>query len=343
MKKIFNYIAVIVLLTFIAVSFVGCALQAEDCYVFSDEEFSALRMEDNTLVDATALRIMSANVLVHIESWGGEPVKPRAHRFAEAIKHYAPDVIGVQEMCSDWYKYLMPQISDDYEVIEPKNSAIRENRTPIIYNKTKLRLLDNDLIKYSKGDNNACRVITYGVFERLSDGKKFAVTSTHLDLIRMNDYEKERLIMLKQASEFFDTIDTLKSKYDCPIFMTGDYNSMEREDSRYTGQEEGAEYSKDNDLTYYKCYGKPCGAFAYQEIVKKYIDVKFIEGIERKFDNTRGYLYDDPTWDHIFLSDTDKAQVLTFRILTSDYFHNNEDRTSRISDHLPICVDAKLI
>lgn len=34
------------------------------------------------------------------------------------------------------------------------------------------------------------------------------------------------------------------------------------------------------------------------------------------------------------------AKVLTFRVLTSDYFHINPDRTSRISDHLPICVDV---
>ncbi|MDE7191976.1 MAG: hypothetical protein K2O35_05880 [Clostridia bacterium] len=340
--KRFIYAIVVLLLTLVSVSLLGCTLEAEDCYVFDDEEFASLRLEDNFLADASAVRIMSANVLVSMKSWGGEPVKPRAHRFAEAIKHYSPDVIGAQEMCKDWYKYLMPQICETYEIVQPKNSLFTENRTPIIYNKKKLQLLESGLVKYSKGDKNACRVVTYGVFDTLADGKRMIVTSTHLDLIRMNDYEKEKSIMLSQVAEFFETIETLENKYNCPIFMTGDYNSMEREDSRYLGQASGAEYKKENDLTYYKCYGKPCGAFVYEQISAKYVDVKFIKDIDTKFDNTRGYLYDDPTWDHIFLNNADKAKILTFRVLASDYFHNNLDRSSRISDHLPICVDAVL-
>lgn len=336
--KLISFVLLTALLLVLAV---GCSLKKEDCYVFDESEFIPLRSEDNSLSDANAVRIMSANVLVHISDWGGEPVKPRAHRFAEAIKHYSPDVIGMQEMCSEWYKYLLPQINDDYEIIEKRNSLFMENRSPIIYNKQKLNLIKSDLIKYSKGDKNGCRVVTYGVFERISDKKIFIVTSTHLDLIRMNDYEKEKAIMLSQVSEFFEVIESLRSEYpESPIFMTGDYNSMERETSRYSGLENGEEYKSENDLTYYKCYGKPCGSFVYDKIVEKYTDTKFIEGIERKFDNTRGYLYDDPTWDHIFLTGEKNAKVLTFRVLTSDYFHNNEDRTSRISDHLPIAVDA---
>lgn len=340
MSKI-RSISIMLLVAILLTVLVGCSLSKEDCYVFDESEFIPLRGEDNSLIDANAVRIMSANVLVHIDDWGGEPVKPRAHRFAEAIKHYTPDVIGMQEMCSDWYKYLLPQIEDSYSAVETKNSLFMENRSPLIYNKKKLNLIKSDLIKYSKGDKNGCRVVTYGIFERISDKKKLIVTSTHLDLIRMKDYGKEKGIMLSQVSEFFSVIESLKEQYpECSIFMTGDYNSMERETSRYIGAENGEAYKSENDLTYYKCYGLPCGSFAYEKISEKYKDVKFIEGIERKFDNTRGYLYDDPTWDHIFLANESRAEVLTFRVMTSDYFHNNSDRTSRISDHLPIAVDA---
>ena len=146
----------------------------------------------------------------------------------------------------------------------------------------------------------------------------------------MKDYEKEKSIMLSQVDELFEIIDSLKAKYaNVPIFMTGDYNSMERENSRFAG----TEYDSKNDLTYFKCYGKLCGSFAYEKIIGKYIDTKFVDGVERKFDNT-------PTWDHNFMTNEHHAKVLTFRVLTSDYFHNYEDRTSRISDHLPICVDV---
>lgn len=107
------------------------------------------------------------------------------------MKHYAPDVIGMQEMCSEWYKYLLAQLSD-YQVIEKKNSLFMENRSAIIYNTSKLNLIESGLKKYTKGDKNGCRAVTYGVFERISDGKRIIVTSTHLDLIRMKDYEKEK-------------------------------------------------------------------------------------------------------------------------------------------------------
>ncbi len=335
MRK-YNTFLIVILVAILAVVLSGCALSAKDCYVFGDEEFKELWKEDNSKLDESAFRIMSANVLVHIKDWGGEPVKPRAHRFAEAVKHYAPDVIGMQEMCSEWYKYLLPQLSD-YQVIEKKNSLFMENRSAIIYNTSKLNLLESGLKKYTKGDKNGCRAVTYGVFERISDGKRIIVTSTHLNLIRMKDYEKEKSIMLSQVDELFEIIDSLKAKYaNVPIFMTGDYNSMEHENSRFAG----TEYDSKNDLTYFKCYGKLCGSFAYEKIIGKYIDTKFVDGVERKFDNTRGYFYDDPTWDHIFMTNEQYAKVLTFRVLTSDYFHNYEDRTSRISDHLPICVDV---
>ena len=120
MRK-YNTFLIVILVAILAVVLSGCALSAKDCYVFGDEEFKELWKEDNSKLDESAFRIMSANVLVHIKDWGGEPVKPRAHRFAEAVKHYAPDVIGMQEMCSEWYKYLLPQLSD-YQVIEKKNS-----------------------------------------------------------------------------------------------------------------------------------------------------------------------------------------------------------------------------
>lgn len=328
--------SILTLIVCLCVTLCGCNLSAKDCYVFGDEEFIELRKEDNSFLDDNAFRVMSANVLVHIAGWGGEPVKPRAHRFAEAVKHYAPDVIGMQEMCSDWYKYLLPQL-EDYQVIEKKNSLFMENRSAIIYNASKLNLLESGLYKYSVGDKNGCRAVTYGVFERKTDSKRIIVTSTHLDLIRNKDYEKEKNTMLKQVEEFVEQIETLKIKYpNVPIIMAGDYNSMEHENSRFTGDV----YDRENDLTYFKCYGKEAGAFAYEELNKHFIDTKFVENIQQKFDNTRGYLYDDPTWDHIFMTNENFAQVLTFRVLTSDYFHKNEDRTTRISDHLPICVDV---
>lgn len=49
----------------------SCKLNAKDCYVFDDSEFTSLWQEDKSKLDDKALRIMSANVLVHFKDWGG--------------------------------------------------------------------------------------------------------------------------------------------------------------------------------------------------------------------------------------------------------------------------------
>lgn len=336
MKNRLKFILPFVLI-FVVIFCSSCTIKLEDCIVFDKSEFVELKKEDNRKIDENALRIMSSNVLVHIKSWGGEQVKPRAQRYAEVVKHYAPDVICMQEMCSDWYKYLLPQIEKNYQLIEPKHSVFQKNKTPIIYNKTKLNLIESRVVRFSKGDNNGCRNVTLGVFERKSDGKKFAVLSTHFDLIRMNNYDKEKSIMLLQCEEFVSVVKSIKEKFgNIPVFMGGDYNSMENENSRYTGEQ----YSIENDLTFYKTYGKPCGSFLYNKICENgFIDVKFVDGVERHFKNSKGYLYDDPTYDHIFMSSENDAKVLSFRVLASDYYLPNDDGSHRISDHLPIVAD----
>ena len=132
MKNKVNYLIIFTIVAACIFTAASCVLSPEDCYVFSQEEFVSLYKEDNSFSDSEAIRIMSANLLVHFKDWGGSPVKPRAHRFAQAVKHYAPDVIGAQEMCGDWYKYLLPQIKEDYQVVEDRNSVFMENRTPLL-------------------------------------------------------------------------------------------------------------------------------------------------------------------------------------------------------------------
>lgn len=68
-SKFILTLCVLTLIVSLCVALCGCQLRAEDCYVFDEEEFAELRKEDNSLLDSSAFRVMSANVLVHIKDW----------------------------------------------------------------------------------------------------------------------------------------------------------------------------------------------------------------------------------------------------------------------------------
>lgn len=322
-------IALIVLTVILSAVFLSACMPKE----IPADELALLTNDIVPRVNEADIRVMSANVLVHIKSWGGEPVLSRADRFARAVNHYKPDVIGAQEFCKDWYSKLKPMIKDSaYVIIKEKYKLFTENRSPIIYNSNVLNVLDHGIYLYSVGDDNGCRVVSWAVFERKSDKKVFAVTSTHLDLIRPNKEEAQLAIMNKQVDEFFVEIDKLKAKYNCPIFMTGDYNCTEQRE----------EYLESE---YYGAISATSAAYTvYNRIVERYEDAKYCDGIERH-DVGGGILPDgawsSPTWDHIFF--TGNAKTTLFTVLSSLYFQRYEDRNSRISDHLPIFADFSLL
>lgn len=321
------------------VSFVFVIILAVSLFVACDNKPKEIPADElalltNDIVERAEsdVRIMSANVLVHIKSWGGEPVISRADRFARAVKHYKPDVIGAQEFDSEWYNKFLPMVKEDgYKVIKEKYKGFTENRSPIIYNSNVLDVVEHGIHLYSKGDDNGCRVVSWAVFKRKSDQKVFAVASTHLDLIRPGKEEAQLNIMLGQVDEFFNVITDIETKYNCPVYMCGDYNCME----------ERTEYL---ETEYYGAVGKDSAAFTvYNKIANKYADAKYAENIN-KYDVGGGMLpngaWDSPTWDHIFVSGN--TEVSSFTILSSLYFQRYEDRNSRISDHLPIFADFKI-
>lgn len=326
--KILPVVSLIIVAILVAIIFVACDNKPK---VIPADELALL---ENDMVDRdeSDVRIMSANVLVHIKSWGGEPVISRADRFARAVKHYKPDVIGAQEFDSKWYNKFLPMVKEDgYKVIKEKYKGFTENRSPIIYNSNILDVVEHGIHLYSKGDDNGCRVVSWAVFKRKSDEKVFAVTSTHLDLIRSGKEAAQLKIMLGQVDEFFNVISDIETKYNCPIYMSGDYNCMEERD----------EYL---ETEYYGAVSKDSAAYTvYNKITSKYADAKYIDGIN-KYDVGGGILPDgawnSPTWDHIFV--TGNTTVSSFAILSSLYFQRYEDRNSRISDHLPIFADFKI-
>ena len=260
------------------------------------------------LTDGADIRIMSANILVRYKGWGGTPVKSRALMFAEVLNKYKPDVAAIQETCSDWHKCIEKTVGDTYEFVQPRFDLFRTSLTTMIYNKNTLNLVDSGRVKYSQGDGPQHRAITWAVFETKEDGKRFAAISTHFDLLRLKDTEKEYDIIFSQAEELFAFIDELSEKYDCPVFSAGDYNTCETQ----------------GDI------GEAAGVLIYEKVAEKLSDVKYMTE-NRIYGSEIGEK--DPCWDHIFLSGN--AEIKAFRILSDSYL-------SPLSDHYPIYADISL-
>lgn len=285
MKKA-KFITLLSVLLLLITGLVGCNTKT---MMYPEWAFDNLKKEDASRAEGSDIRIMSANVLVSIKSWGGTPVAPRAQQFAEAVKHYTPDVIGLQEFDGDWYKYLPEQL-EDYTLFDTKKNEF----TTMMYNNKKLNLLDKGIFRYSKESNKRCRYVVWGVFETKESGKKFAVTTTHWDL----GMEPKKVEMKDtQAHELNQVIKDIEKEYNVPVFATGDFNVLEKNEKE--------------------------GALTYKKFLEGFggIDAKFDEKVIKKSD---GVSYDEESWDHIFIKPS-MIQPLMFNILANDFYQTLSD------------------
>ena len=181
--------------------------------------------ESAELYDGADLRIMSFNILS--EEWTAEAVmEPRILGVIGTILFYMPDVIGIQEVSTKWYTVLRSYLGDDYTFINSDLRGTKDNNyTALAYNKKTVKHLKSDLYTYSVYNSWRLRVVNFGLFEHLETGKQFGVTNTHFNANHNNrDHTPERTT---QATEFVAKIKEYQTKYNCPIIMTGDFNSKD--------------------------------------------------------------------------------------------------------------------
>lgn len=173
---------------------------------------------DVARTDGSDLRIMSYNILA--ELWDQKiPVEARDAKVAATILSYAPDVIGIQEVTAKWYTKLVGAINSDYRFVYATNTMGQTNYSSIAYNYHKIKLVDKGMEYFEGGNSPHLRVACWGLFERISDGKRFIVVNTHWDLT-----PEQRLSDARQQAA---VIKAVLEKYNVPVFSTGDFNSNE--------------------------------------------------------------------------------------------------------------------
>ncbi len=171
------------------------------------------------------LRIVTYNVLT--EKWGGTETSARAEVFGAFLDVYKPDVVGVQELCEQWRKYL-PDTLGDYKLI----GTVREDKgysySAIVYNAAKYEVLAQGCETYSYHASAECRNMSWAIFLDPKTGVKFAFISTHWDFGEEDNKQQMRKV---QADEMTKKIESLKAEYGCPVIITGDFNCNNTSDS----------------------------------------------------------------------------------------------------------------
>ncbi len=171
------------------------------------------------------LRIITYNLLT--EKWGGTETSARAEYFGAFLDVYKPDIVGVQEVCDKWRKY-MPDRIGNYKLIGTVRKDGGQSYSAIVYDSSKYEVLAQGVETYSYHASAECRNMSWAIFMEPATGVKFAFISTHWDF---GDEENKQQMRKVQADEMSAKIAALKAEYNCPVIITGDFNCSNVSDS----------------------------------------------------------------------------------------------------------------
>jgi len=162
------------------------------------------------------MRIMTSNI------WGnyfGNPAAERIDAIEGVLKKYSADVIGIQEMCPDWYKNdLAGRLEEDYVFV----GGFKGNHSPLFFKRDVFEIIDMGWLRYT-GVQDISKSVTWAVLERKEDGKRIGVCNTHLWWKAGEEHEITRE---NNAKQLLGVMLDIKKKYDnIPVVAFGDFNS----------------------------------------------------------------------------------------------------------------------
>ncbi len=250
------------------------------------------------------IRVMSFNVLCELWDDMAKNYEERAKTAAAVIRKYSPDVVGLQEMSDAYHSKFNLLFGSDYQFVDSKNENGNTNFSPLAYNTKNVTLKDHGTKIFAEGNSVKMRLMSWALFTDKDSGKDFVVINTHWDLTGNSEYRTS------QSNEMANFVNTLKTRFNCPVITTGDYNTKENENQ-------------------YKTYVNKAGLAEAKHTAKK---------AERK--NTTYHTLgtsvstaDANSIDHIF--GTSDVEFLYYNTLIDKIIID-------ASDHCPIYADIKL-
>lgn len=287
-------------------------LPALEYNVFEPEpecEFTEPMKKTNLILNKkeNEIRVMTINLLAHYNSWGGKPVNERSDIFFKLREIYSPDVLGVQEMCTDWYNEISKSKSN-YKFTTPLKTAFPQKMTAILYNSDTVEVIDSGNKAFSNNINFKSRRIVWAVFRVKSTNNVFLVINTHLSFLKQSQNHDNYTTQACQVNELYNTLQSIYSQYSCPVLIIGDFNTKRRVSSKNININSGS-------------YGILNSFFTDAEAIAE----NKLFGENLSFNNTLN--------DHIFIYGN--LKVRNIALLSQNCFCN-------LSDHFPLLVDFYL-
>lgn len=179
--------------------------------------------------DSRALRVMSFNVRTPIDTEAGRRWQDRRTAMASLIRNEHPDVIGTQELVAAQADDLLQRLPNYQWFGRPRtgDGDPGDEHVGVFYDSRTLRPLQNgDFWLSDSPDTPASRswgnvfprLVTWALFERRSDGRRFYLFNTHLPY-----RPQDATARLRSAQLLRDRLRRLPA--DIPVVVTGDFNS----------------------------------------------------------------------------------------------------------------------
>jgi endonuclease/exonuclease/phosphatase family metal-dependent hydrolase len=224
-------------------------------------------------------------------------------------------------------------IAGDVVTVGNETFRTRYNTVPLLYNKNTTRCLESEYFWFpTQEDENtgklsasecASKATTWGVFESIETGERYIVVSGH--------FRGTESVQLNQAKEIAAEIAKLVEKYDCPVFLGGDFNGRTSR-AFYAYLTEELDYVSMQDSAIAKQFTSPIltthGYPRYSESLGIMTDGG--GAVSQISKSTNG-----DSIDKIFVSNYDNVSLEIFGVIVDECSLSS-------SDHLPMVVDFSI-
>lgn len=166
-------------------------------------------------------RIMTYNLLAEGIGFEGSDPRTRSEGVCAVLNELSPDAVAFQEMSRKWYACIVN--NTPYKPIRPLRTGLLGTMTGLAYNPLTLMPVVSGDEAFKSGNSSPLRRMVWAVFRHKSEGKLFAVISTHLSVTKT----QSDTTALMQALELCDFSEKLTKAFKCPVIIAGDINSPE--------------------------------------------------------------------------------------------------------------------
>ena len=180
-----------------------------------------------TTTAAPTLRVMSFNVRLPVESDGPNRWEARRALATKLIRDADPDVIGTQELHKPQGDYLISQLPDYAWFGISRRGDDSDEHMGVFYRRDRLRVLESgnfwlsdtpDVPGSISWGHPLPRMVTWALFQRIADGRRFYLFNTHLPYREEDEDARTRGTRLLMSR-----IAALPSEV--PVVVTGDFNT----------------------------------------------------------------------------------------------------------------------